>query len=82
MSKYRLYELKGDWDIENNGTLISSHKTRELAHARMVKEAKKKVKTIYYWREILMDEKTSIFDYGLYTRFFAIREEEVVNDNP
>lgn len=74
MSKYRLYELKGDWSIEN-GTLVSSHKTKELAHARMVKEAKQKVKKIYYWRGNLVDDKTEIYDYGLYNRFYAIREE-------
>ena len=79
MSKYRLYELKNDWNIEN-GTLVSSHKTKELAHARMVKEAKQKVKKIYYWRENLVDDKLTIYDYGMYTRFYAIREEECEDD--
>ena len=79
MLKYRLYEVKGDWSIEN-GTLVSSHETKELAHARMVKEAKKKVKQIYYWRGNLVDDKTTIYDYGLYTRFYAIREEDDDND--
>lgn len=75
MSKYRLYELKSDWSIEN-GTLVSSHKTEKLAKAKMVKEANKKVKKIYYWQVTDVDEKTKIYDYGLWNRFYAIREEE------
>jgi hypothetical protein len=75
MSKYRLYELKGDWSIEN-GTLVSSHKTKNLAYARLIKEAKKKVKQIYYIQITTVNDKTEIYDYGLYNRFYAIREEE------
>ena len=79
MSKYRLYELKGDWSIEN-GTLVSSHKTKELAYARLIKEAKKKVKQIYYIQTTIVNDKTEIYDYGLYNRFYAIIEEECKDD--
>lgn len=79
MSKYRLYELKSDWDIEK-GTLVSSHKTKNLAYARLIKEAKKKVKQIYYIQTTKVNDKTEIYDYGLYNRFYAIREEEEEDD--
>lgn len=72
---FNLYEVGRDWYEE--GTLISSHKTKELAEKRMSREAKKRVKTLNYVRANIDDEnKMVIYDYGLWNRFLVIREVE------
>lgn len=70
---FKLYEIGRDWSEE--GTLISSHKTEELAKNRLNKEIKKRVKTVYYVRENFdTNNKQVIYDYGLWNKFFVIRE--------
>ena len=72
---FNLYEVGRDWYEE--GTLISSHKTKELAEKRMNREAKKRVKTLNYIRANIDEEnKMIIYDYGLWNRFLVIREVE------
>ena len=70
---FKLIEVGRDWYEE--GVFISSHKTKELAVKRMNKEIKKRVKTIYYIREnVDIEHKCSIYDYGLWNKFFRIEE--------
>ena len=70
---FNLYEVGRDWYEE--GTLISSHKTKELAEKRMNREAKKRVKTLAYIRANIDEEhKMVIYDYGLWNKFLVIRE--------
>lgn len=76
MSRFNLYLVRGDWDV-SKGTRISTHKTKELANKRMLKEAKKYVSKIYYTRETHVTDKLIIVDFGHYTKFLAIEE---VND--
>lgn len=78
MTKFKLYKLKSDWSIEN-GTFVSSHDTKESAVAKMIEEAQKNVPQIYYWQTTKVDDKTEIYDYGSWSRFFAIREEDDKN---
>lgn len=73
---FKLYEIGRDWGEE--GTLISTHKTKELAEKRLNKEIKKRVKTLYYIRSNINEaKKETIYDYGLWNKFLVIRE---VND--
>lgn len=72
---WKVSEVGNDWGAE--GTLISKHKTRELAEKRVNKEAKKRVKTLYYTRWIEMKkDKCYIIDYGLWSRFLKMEEIE------
>ena len=71
---FKLFEVGRDW--YEKGTLISSHKTKELAEKRMNSEAKKRVKTVCYIRANFLDEKTTLYDYGLWNKFLVIREVE------
>ena len=73
MSKFNLYEVGGDWNV-STGTLISTHKTKEAARKRMVTEAKKRIKHVYYYRDNLIADHITIIDYGSYTKFLAIEE--------
>lgn len=77
MSKFNLYVLRGDWDV-SKGTLISTHKTKELAVKRMEKEAKKRVPKVYYYRTNVLSDKLSVIDFGSYTTFLAIEEVDDV----
>lgn len=71
---FNLYEIGRDWNEQ--GTLISSHQTCELAEKRMMKEIKKRVDSVYYVRKTVDETKKEIiFDYGLWNKFFVIREE-------
>lgn len=77
---FNLYEVGRDWYEE--GTLISSHKTKELAEKRINREAKKRVKTLHYIRANIDEEnKMVIYDYGLWNRFLVIREVEDETDS-
>lgn len=75
---FKIYEIGRDWGEE--GTLISSHKTKELAEKRLNKEIKKRVKTLYYIRSNINEAKKEvIYDYGLWNKFLVIREIEDEN---
>ena len=78
MSKFNLYLVRGDWDV-SNGTLISSHKTKELAMKKLMCDAKKWVSKVYYTRETLASDKLTIIDFGHYTKFYAIEEVDDVS---
>lgn len=70
---WKVSEVGNDWGAE--GTLISKHKTRELAEKRVNKEAKQRVKTLYYTRWLEMEkDKGYIIDYGLWSRFLKMEE--------
>lgn len=74
---FKLYEIGRDWSEE--GTLISTHKTKELAEKRLNREIKKRVKTVHYVRSnVNIDKKETIYDYGLWNKFLVIRE---INDD-
>ena len=75
MSKFNLYVVRGDWDV-SKGTLISTHKTKDTAEKRMITEAKKLVPKVYYYRYNTLNNKTTIIDFGSYTKFLAIEEVE------
>lgn len=48
----------------------------------MNREAKKRVKTLHYIRANIDEEnKTTIYDYGLWNRFLVIREVEDETDS-
>ena len=70
MRLFKIYEIGNDWYAE--GTLISSHKTKESAEKRLNKEFKKRVKTLNYVRANFMDEHTTVYDYGLWNRFMKL----------
>ena len=75
MSKYELREIGKDWGEE--GKLLSTHSTLELAEKQMNVEATKRVKTVYYVRKTTYEkEKYYVYDYGLYNRFLKIKEVE------
>lgn len=78
MRLFNIYEIGRDWGVE--GTLISSHKTKELAKKRLNREIKKRVKTLYYVRANINEPKKEIiYDYGLWNKFLVIREIEDEN---
>ena len=68
---YRLYEIGGDWDVKK-GILISKHLTKKGVEKRMIKEADKRIKRIYYFVRTPLTPKITIIDYGAYTKFLAI----------
>lgn len=71
---FNVYSVGNNWEEE--GEFISSHKTIELAEKKINTEAKKRVKTVYYVRKIFLNDKTWVYDYGLWNKFLIIREEE------
>lgn len=79
MIRYCVYEVGGDWSVEN-GTLISKHKNLDLAVKRMKKEARKRFKNVYYFRSNIVNDKLTIVDYGSYTKFLAIMEVNSENN--
>lgn len=79
MFKYDLYEIGRDWN--ELGTFVSSHKTKDLAEKRLVREAKKKVKKVYYLQTTRLTPQITIYDYGLWNRFYKIVEEYIDENN-
>lgn len=69
---FELRELGRNW--EEDGVLISKHKTKELAFSRLKKEAKKRAKNVYYYNATHINDKNTLYDYGLWNKFLLIRE--------
>ena len=65
----KLYEVGCDWDIKN-GKHIGDYENETKAKETWEALAKQRM-PIYYTRTLLIDEKTKLYDYGSYTKFYV-----------
>lgn len=67
---YKLVKVANIWDeIE-----IGKFDTQEKAFKKMMSLIKKETKTTDYVRAIIVDNKETHYDYGMYNRFYSIKE--------
>lgn len=67
---YRLTKVVNIWDEFDCGLF----EMKEEAIKKMRSLIKKETKTLNYIREIEIDDTTTHYDYGMYNRYYEIKE--------
>lgn len=67
---YRLRKVANVWDEFDCG----EYETKEKALKKMRSLIKQETKTLNYIREIEINDKTTHYDYGMYNRYYEIKE--------